>query len=372
MVNIRHAAVLLLIALAGCSGSGSEGSPSDAASKQQSCTPEAGFNPDQCRDSQLVGKNEVEASHYLNATEPLLQDYAQCSGDPARCRTLFNGALLRACKQHFGEAADCATDVERQTAAERALLGACDREPAACGPLLSAVCAEHFPAAACQDFNRRLDAVAAQPACGGDSADCTTLQSRAQQQQCRVALGDAALAPTFCDLPLPGTQQAARNALLQLDGCTYPLEPTLDIPRCVASIRAQCDLRLGGAAACETYELMVDATLGLSIYCVENPDFCAALVGRVVSFSCHNSIGLALPQGTAFCEFFFPQPPTLPDIPTTPPPRRPRTAAESTPLCLAYPTLGPLCEDPVRLFDALSVDSPDSSRLRAVLFGGIE
>lgn len=369
MAIVRHLLLSSLLALAACAGPTTDGGPARVEAKQ-ACVADDGFDPAACQSAQRAAQDPAAVPAYLADTDPLVREYASCSGDPLACSTLFNGALLRACEQHFGATADCATDRVAQAAAERALLGACATEAAACAPRLSAQCAEHFPQAACLDLSERLDRLAAKPPCGGDPETCLALQARAQQGECAQALAGAPLSRAFCGLPLPGAEAQPRNALLDLDGCTYPLEPVLDIPQCVASIRAQCDLRLGGAAACDTYELMVDATLGLTIHCVENPAFCTALAGRVVSFACHNSVGLT-PDGKAFCEFLFPQPPTLPDIPTTPPPRANALPVPSA-LCLAYPALGTLCEDPVRLFEALSVDSVDSSRLRAALYGEIE
>jgi hypothetical protein len=365
MVKLPQFVLLSLLVLVGCSGPSAD-TVTEVAAKQ-ACRPDAGLDIQACQAVQTAGQPAAAAAAYQADTDPLLASYAACSGDADACGTLHNGALLRACERHFGAAAGCATDRSQQAAAERALLGACASDPGACAPVISARCAEHFPQAACVDLNQRLDQLAAQAPCGGDRATCIALASKSQQAHCAVALAGEPLSGVFCDLPLPGAD--TRSAPLDLNGCTYPLEP-LNIPNCVASIRAQCDLRLGAPAVCNTYELMVDATLGLTIHCVEHPQFCAALAGRVVSFACHNSVGLT-PDGKAFCEFLFPQPPTLPDIPTTPPPRG-SALADSTALCLAYPALSTLCEDPRRLYEALNVDSADSSRLRAALYGGIE
>lgn len=371
MVKLPPFVLLSLLVLVGCSGPSAD-SLTEVAAKQ-ACQPDGSLDVQACQAAQTADQAPAAVAAYHAETDPLIAAHAACAGEALACGTLYNGALLRACETHFGAEAGCATDRAQQAAAERALLGSCASDPGACAPVISARCAEHFPQAACVDLNQRLDLLAARPPCAGDSETCTALASKSQQAHCAVALAGEPLSEVFCDLPLPGADTVANDPLapLELEGCYFlPNEASLNIPLCVANIRRKCDDLLGAPAICETYELMVDATLGLTIYCVEQPQFCAALAGRVVSFACHNSVGLT-PDGKAFCEFLFPQPPTLPDIPTTPPPRG-TTVAATAPLCLAYPALGSLCEDPRRLYEALSVDSADSSRLRAALYGEIE
>jgi hypothetical protein len=326
------AAVGLLAACSADTGSISVLEAKDA------CGPTA-FAAEACQAEHRAQAPDLKsAAAYDAAATPVAASAASCTPGDALCALVHSEALAAVCERHLGVAACDRGALERAERAVALRPMAADAHARQAQAVTD--CGRLFPASDCGQLAERLAALGSLN-CPGDQDTCAPLAAGLERATCAQALAGSPVAAAFCDLRFAPSGLAAAPANQGAIGaCTQ--EP-IDFRVCDRALRAECRRLLGqDRELCALYETLEDATVGMGIYCFEFPEYCAALAGRVIAFSCDRTLGL-FERGRETCEFLFPQPPVLPELPPRPPRRPLGASVTDAPLCRAVPALGGLC-----------------------------